>query len=717
MSTPGAVLLSDTVGRPAQPTSAVHALRSRFDEGFALTSERSRVRVRPDTSYEKALTVTTISPVHLILEAAGTLDLGVGTRIGFTLCHPPEVPKIRGMVGHIVKTRAHRAISAVEIDFSERSFETRREVSGLIARLLDSGEIRSEIKPDLELEVITDSAHIMEIFRALIANGATGYIHSQQANTRPHVVSAGRIERGSELPIHWWVERPWPEAPFQVLVQSYNSLYSFHVDEYRDVDGLLAFETPRRIIRSRSRSNRRISINDMTVTFRHPDCGDLRVTRKVVNVSHYGLAFFTDPSEDMIYPGLELPALVVSAGDKCTLLQGRVRHVSPGTRTGTPICGIEIIPKSPFHPRIGWAHILEPHLHPTSTRASADEIPALWELLDASGYFQLSGKALPDFDPMWKQFERVSQKYAQHPAVGCQVLWRSPWGVDATISISLMYSGTWLLYQLARRKGRSPVGVRGRQIVRDVYIHAFEHAAWYPTLQWVLAYTEANVRWHKVTHQLFAERYSHTGKVMNIPFRLMEDTARRAPPSVGRDFDIGDATTEELEMFIARVRDLFPAGFADAIDLVPSRFYLEDVNRTLARADLSRERRLFVARRDGVPIAAALCETGTPGMHLFRLFEGVRLISLAEDSEPAMLRLIDYARNWYAEQGHDAFVYYMQPEQFELGRKVGLKDLGDGYTWLIHTSLIDDFLEHIDRLSAPRDVPSIDEQIPGRQVN
>ncbi len=683
------------------------------ESGFLIDSTNRELQARVERGAKSWSRVQRLSPVRVTFTVGSGVDLREGEEAPFALYHIPTGQLIESIAGRVKSIQEDGEARTACIEIKDCRSVHRRAVCGLMQQMLLAGKYVPTGNAEPLQECIAEEGRIQRIVRSLIANAAHGVARFEGDKYPPAPINAARLERESSHPLHWWMEESRSIRPSRLEIVSYNSVYLIDIEDCEARDNMLVMAMPQEITRRRVRLTRRIREQGITITFRHPVFPELRVTRPVINLSQYGLAFSTEPKNDLVYPGLELPAIVISAGERSTLLQGVVRHVSVSAIDGRQMCGVEIIPKSPFHPRLGWAHILEPLLHPETERGSAETVDGMWELLDKSGYFKLSGKQPSDFEVLREAYTQVSQHYSESPAMGCQVLWTSPLGMEATISIALMYSGTWLLYQLARRKGRSPVGIPGRQLIRHAYIHAFEHAQWYPSLNWVLAYTEANVRWHHLTHQAFAERFAESGRVLNLPFHLMEDSSSKADPTWSSPFQIGEATMSELEQFIDHTRAIYPRAVTDALDFVPSRFYLEDINRTLARANLSRDRRLFVARREGEPVAAALYETGTRGMHLFRLFDGVRLFALVEDADAAMLDLIEHARHWYAERGTESFVYYIEPSQFGLANRGGLLDLGEGYMWLIHASLIADFLEHIQRLTAPRDVPTVIEQIPG----
>lgn len=678
--------------------------------GFELVSKQ-KLQLRIESGDGSWFGCSRISPLRITCLTDEAQILREGETVSLSLRFLPTGDSIQSIKARIERLEQDGVVTGIVFRLEDDS-RTRQYIGSILKHLLFSNGIASTGKREPFVEKITDEGCIRQIICALIANASRGFGRLRDDAISMVSLRATRVVSGSDLSIHWETEFPLPDPLAEIIITSHNSIYVIPVENCEWLDNALKTAFPTELVRQRVRLMRRIDTSDITIRFHHPCYPENHIHRKVTNISQYGIAFETELDTDLLFPALELPAFVVSVGERSILLQGVVRHVSLSKATGKSVCGVELDPQSPFHSRMGWAHILEPHLHPTTRRGSAETLDELWQLLDQSGYFRLSGKSPEDFEPLRAAYTQVSQYYSEGPELGCQVLWYSRFGLEATISISRMYTGTWLLYQLARLR-RDPSEVPGRQILKDVYVHAFEHSKWYPSFNWVLVYTEANVRWHHLTHQAFAELHAESEKVFNIPFRLMEDSSKATKDELASVYDIGEATVSELSMLIEHMREIFPPAVVDALDFVPSRFFLQGFNRTLASANMYRDRHVFSVRRNGDTLAMAICETSTRGMHLFRLSDGVRLFALTDNAENAILSLMAYVRRFYIARENSVAIYYMEQSQVALGKKAGLTDLGQGNMWLIHSSLVDDFLEHIHRFAATRDTLPLSSTVPG----
>jgi hypothetical protein len=114
----------------------------------------------------------------------------------------------------------------------------------------------------------------------------------------------------------------------------------------------------------------------------------------------------------------------------------------------------------------------------------------------------------------------------------------------------------------------------------------------------------------------------------------------------------------------------------------------------------------MVARSKGRLMAVAILETAHPGLNLFHVLDGVRIIPLLEESLPevqdAMLALLTRASDWYKERGRAVFVHYVEAQVVEYAERAALADLGDGKLWIISHTLLPEFLEHLCEAATPR---------------
>jgi hypothetical protein len=171
---------------------------------------------------------------------------------------------------------------------------------------------------------------------------------------------------------------------------------------------------------------------------------------------------------------------------------------------------------------------------------------------------------------------------------------------------------------------------------------------------------------------------------------------------------VGAPTGEERARFFERVASTHPEAYREALDLVPERFDLETTRTGWGDAGLSREREMVVARHEGRAVAFAVFESAQPGLNLFNVLDGVRLVPLTDDASPevqdAFVALLCHAAEWYRARDRKVFVHYVEATCVEYAERVSLADLGEGKLWVMSARLLPEFLEHLCESTTPRAV-------------
>jgi hypothetical protein len=171
-------------------------------------------------------------------------------------------------------------------------------------------------------------------------------------------------------------------------------------------------------------------------------------------------------------------------------------------------------------------------------------------------------------------------------------------------------------------------------------------------------------------------------------------------------FSLGAPTEEEREALFERLKATRPEAYREALDLVPERFDLAELKRQWSEAKLTRERDVLVARKDGRALAVGVLETAHPGLNLFHVLDGLRIIPLVDEGsaegQEAMLALLAGAAEWYRARGLDVFVHYVETEHTAYTHQAQLVDLGEGRIWILSAQLLPDFIEHLCEATTPR---------------
>lgn len=211
----------------------------------------------------------------------------------------------------------------------------------------------------------------------------------------------------------------------------------------------------------------------------------------------------------------------------------------------------------------------------------------------------------------------------------------------------------------------------GVDVLGDLYAHAYEHLSQYGQPRWLVNYVQDAAVWSKRIHLEVPARYIASGRGSVTPFRALEYAAHEeGPPTPG--LDIGAATDAELELLAAHAAAIRPAPYVQATGMDVLKLSTEFA-RAWSRHGLVRARAILVARKDGKPIAAAVVDSTTRGLHLFRLTEACRMWWLDQAGPAASGALLRAVGRWFRGRGSTHFVLF-----WEHGEAVpsGGRDLG-----------------------------------------
>lgn len=591
--------------------------------------------------------------------------------------------------------------------FVDLGIERARDIARLIELIVGKIAPQRQRPAPLYQERIVAPERIREVLHTAFANRCRGRIMSAAGGGRPIRIGAGRIEPHSKVPLQWECEEPWPSPPFTISIDGDISMLTFRVDKATEVDGFLAVEVPEELVRERARSRRRIEAPaDTMITFDHPRWRELRIARRVREVSLDGLQLGCAAVKDLLYVGLRVPDATVVFQDRLLCRVGfEITHISDDVDGEAQVAGVRLeFPDD--DERLHYVEKVSSLLHP-NTRADATWTNQLWELYRASGYLELSHKTEPEFVALKQAFAETSTRVARS-GLGVQVVWPSSRGLEASMSILRCYERGAFIYQLARRQGRVPLRFPGRKILRDVYLHAIEHMQRWDEVRWLIAWVQKEARFSRLMHVDMPRRYQEQGRTLLWRFRALEAdvggvAVTKAPPGV----EISEATPSEIDRLLEHIAATRPQHYVEAHDLSPDTFDQRKLRRGWTEAGLHRMRRVAVARRGGKPIAVALCEAADDGLHLFRLLDVVRFYCLQATGEVAYPALLDEARRFYAEQGKARFIVFAEPDDMAPLASAPLTDLGEADAVLLPSDLWPELLEHVYEVTAPRDVPRL----------
>jgi hypothetical protein len=290
----------------------------------------------------------------------------------------------------------------------------------------------------------------------------------------------------------------------------------------------------------------------------------------------------------------------------------------------------------------------------SSTAVGCTDHEAFWNVFEASGYFDLSAKSAPDFEPRKRDWMAASAALQRAPDVGIQVAYYEAGRIEGTMAAVALWEHSWFFFQLARPRQRGISGSSNR-VLYDLYRRSYEHAASDPRTRWHLAYIQRNgSRFTRHVNYELARRHEGS-QACTVEFRAIEVPCIAVAP--GPPSDIALASPSEIEQLLEVIDQSRPAPYVESLDFVPERFHQRALTERWARAGLERKREVLVARRGTRAVAAAVLEFAQRGLHLFGLLDCVRTFSIESDGHRAFGALLEAARRRYAQEGRRAFIY------------------------------------------------------------
>jgi hypothetical protein len=660
------------------------------------------IHVTLESGGEASGEVLRLSPTALWFVPSSDAGFRMNGSIRFYLGRGQE--SIGPLTGKVIPLSARSTRPCVGLQLSDVPLEAGRRMVRWLGELLQSGRAEVAHTPSPVLEEISNPKRIVAVMTALAGVGNTAVLGWGGGRVQASVLrvdsAAGRV--------YWKTDGPltsFAEAPYRIDVVGYNSVYRLIFAGAALLDGQLVTPLPVEIRRVRHRWFRRGPVRGtLRIRYQHPLWGEMPVvSREVRDISFGGLCFATDPTEDLVFPGLHIPDLeLVTPSGEVIHLAAEVRNILPG-KEGEALyaCGVSVSRRTPEDEQ-RWVRLVSEMLY-TTTRTSENMTEPLWDLFRDSGYFNLAGKTTEKFTELKRGFGEVGRRGAEASDLFCQAVWPSERGVEATVSFLKAYHTTWMGHQLAKRPGKPPAGVVDPgQMLRDVYLRTFEHAQSDPAVRWVVCYVEPSVPWIQRSHLDFAYANVRTRNALAAPIRMMNVRAAELSGLGDGGLDIGYATEGEEEILTAAIRRIRPNSYVEALDFVSSRLSLGGVRQQWQGVGLERGRRILVARKDRVPIAAVVVEIGEVGTNLFRLLDSTRLFSLAPEGSSAFVALMDAARRWFHERGRSSFLFLHEDDDWSYVDAARLEPESEPYLWIISSALIPDFLEHVCELTSRR---------------
>lgn len=545
-------------------------------------------------------------------------------------------------------------------------------------------------------ERVLETHRIHDVLNALIGDEAVGQIRGPggEVAVRPVELVAGdgltllRCELDDGVAL---------APPFFLEITGYNSRYWFPILDGEAVGGSFWARISDGFIRSRRRRTARLTGElGLLGTFVNPVTGAW-VQGRVIDLSRTGLRVRWREEGAAPELGTRLGGVAVRGAEHPVIVDALVRFSASNGNEHT--VGLEV--QAPIHG--AWVQLVASLLHPSTRAASADP-DDLWRLLVDAGYLgQAPGTPSGRDESLRTAFYEASAQLTDAPELGAQIVWPAVGRPEASTSILKIYNHTWLGHQTVLRSGQRVRGIPRWRILRDLLIHGYEHAVAEAPVGWFVTQAWRGDPIGGLAQRAFAQRPIARDQACVWPFRAWEIAVAEPIPQPHRGFEVSPATRGEIEALCLRIADCRPAAFVSALELTPAGMGLREVGEAWAVRGLQRERTVLVARRAGVPWAAAVLEASTDGLHLRGMLDVVRIFSMVGITD-ALEALLEVCQLWYADRGKGSFICLDEspgaPHSLVL-EALG-EELGSGDMTVLSSAVVPDLIEHVFEVSTER---------------
>lgn len=539
-------------------------------------------------------------------------------------------------------------------------------------------------------------ARVAPRLRALALEHARALIRSLANANGPGLPARLDPERG--LLLEWHPDWAQLEAPFEVQIEGSFSTVKF-------VETTLRWSgapRPAEATVIRRRQLRRVGVpSGARVLLRGTAGGsEISLDLPMHDVSFGGVAGLIDPSlGPQLQPGVEVSDVIVTwRGGPSLRFTGEIRHRSPDPNRNVELLGLLLYDASEDQ-RERWTREVETLLYP-QTRSYGHDYESIWNLFEESGYFDISDQARSstDFQLMRSSFETAYKKIESAPHLGCLATYESPTRVETSISGLRAWTRSWFGTQLARNPTRPHIANSDSVPLRDIIYHVYERAGANPDLDWIVHYVRDDAP--SFSQALFRDLVLSVPSACGVPFEVWRLKVTMLGDTTAPDVHV--ATPRQVKKVLAKLGDLRPRPYLEALDLLPETFDQAELKREWDLHGLERDREMLVAVEDGQLVAAAVLETMEDGLHVYGLLDGVRLFELAPGGRQQFSALLLGANEWFCSMGKSYFVCFDEDGVPEIMRSVGAESMGAAVTTFLPRLATTELLERVSELTVPK---------------
>jgi hypothetical protein len=398
-----------------------------------------------------------------------------------------------------------------------------------------------------------------------------------------------------------------------------------------------------------------------TMSFTHPRLPDELISRPVLDLSARGFAFESDPEYDLLFPGDRLTGFQIRFPDTVFEATGVIRSVAPHRSSDLYSCGVEIVEFADAGQERLWRERVFRHVHPRAVvvepKAAASQA---WRVLDESGYVRLWA-ASEDRERLRDEYTRTWGDAGRD--VGRLMLVENRGETVGTLAGSLLYPKTWLVHQLGVTERERAGFASFLNLAYELYaglMYLFQHEA---SAEYFVIFAERDKRWTQTLYGDFVAQYPDRTAFAYEDNRVFRrDPAAPVSRIVPRCEAVGvvAADAEDLRLVSRALQASCSPVVCDSMAYGPDEIGLESFAETCREVGWERERRVFIARVGGVPVAAVIAESGGEGVNIFGLMNRCFIVNLRSEpvTQAAKAALLEQTAQYFLQLEKPVFLFF-----------------------------------------------------------
>ncbi|MCB9556320.1 MAG: PilZ domain-containing protein [Deltaproteobacteria bacterium] len=474
----------------------------------------------------------------------------------------------------------------------------------------------------------------------------------------------------------------------------------------RAADGGYRVTVPQEIEKTGFRGSRRVRPTDeLLVSFVHPRQSERTLKKNVTDVSSGGLAFSFDPRKDLLFPG---ERLVLDLGDGQMWAEAMVRSLAPRSGDNGLSCGVEFVrfPQRQIADR--WREFVFHQSYPSLRLGEQQSVQQAWEVLESSNY--VGGETTAGMrDELRQNFHRAWNRFSKKSHFGTFFVAYHDEQPVGTVAANLLYPGTWLLHHFGiDERSRTQSKRFLFDVAHSIYLGMLQLLQQLENFEHFVIFADAGRSWNRMMYGHFLDQYSRGedyvyDKCVVYKCTPCEELLANLP-SISAQCDIELAREEQLTELADLLALTCTPVERRAMALDPGRLALRRFSEYCSQRDYLRDRRIFVAVKQGEAVGYIVAERGDEGANVFHLLNRCWLIRATDDDQiwaAARAPLLRRALEHYVEHGAPEALFLSMADDAETEAELaqfGLHRQASGMRYIGGRHLIPSWMNYVDEL-------------------